>query len=75
MNRKSSRAVPDWSRKILAFRRALKLTQDELGKRLKTSAVAVSRWERGDSEHALGISRKTRSVGFFGSTLVSALRT
>ena len=50
MLRKSNRAVPDWSRKILAFRQALKLTQGELGKRLRTSAMAVSRWERGDAE-------------------------
>ena len=40
----------EWSRKILAFRQTLKLTQGELGKRLKTSAMAVSRWERGDAE-------------------------
>jgi transcriptional regulator with XRE-family HTH domain len=50
MARKSAKPVPDWSRKILAFRQALKLTQGELGKRLKTSAMAVSRWERGDAE-------------------------
>jgi DNA-binding XRE family transcriptional regulator/uncharacterized protein YdbL (DUF1318 family) len=48
--KKSSRAVPDWSRKILAFRQSLRLTQGELGKRLKTSAMALSRWERGDSQ-------------------------
>jgi transcriptional regulator with XRE-family HTH domain len=50
MLRKSASAVPEWSRKILAFRHTLKLTQGELGKRLKTSAMAVSRWERGDAE-------------------------
>src|SRR6201988_1846737 len=50
MVRKSNQALPEWSRKILAFRQALKLTQGEFGKRLKTSAMAVSRWERGDSE-------------------------
>src|ERR1700756_270594 len=50
MLRKSASAVPEWSRKILAFRQSLKLTQSELGKRLKTSAMAVSRWERGDAE-------------------------
>lgn len=50
MPRDARSAVPDWSRKILAFRQALKLTQGELGRRLKTSAMAVSRWERGDSE-------------------------
>jgi SOS-response transcriptional repressor LexA/DNA-binding XRE family transcriptional regulator len=50
MIRKSSRAIPEWSRKILAFRQTLKLTQGELGKRLGTSAMAVSRWERGDAE-------------------------
>ena len=50
MVRKSNQTLPEWSRKILAFRQALKLTQGELGKRLKTSAMAVSRWERGDAE-------------------------
>jgi transcriptional regulator with XRE-family HTH domain len=50
MVRKSIRGVPEWSRKILTFRQTLKLTQGELGRRLKTSAMAVSRWERGDSE-------------------------
>jgi phage repressor protein C with HTH and peptisase S24 domain len=50
MLRKSTRAVPEWSRQILAFRRSLKLTQGELGKRLKTSAMAVSRWERGEAQ-------------------------
>jgi transcriptional regulator with XRE-family HTH domain len=50
MLRKSTNALPEWSRKILAFRQTLKLTQGELGKRLKTSAMAVSRWERGDAE-------------------------
>lgn len=50
MIRKSNQALPEWSRKVLTFRQALKLTQGELGKRLKTSAMAVSRWERGDAE-------------------------
>ena len=49
MVRKSIQGLPEWSRKILTFRQTLKLTQGELGKRLKTSAMAVSRWERGDS--------------------------
>jgi hypothetical protein len=34
MLRKSASALPEWSRKILAFRHILKLTQGELGKRL-----------------------------------------
>src|SRR5271169_423970 len=50
MVRESIHVLPEWSRKILTFRQALKLTQGELGKRLKTSAMAVSRWERGDAE-------------------------
>lgn len=50
MVRKFTNALPEWSRKILAFRQAMELTQGELGKRLRTSAMAVSRWERGDSE-------------------------
>jgi DNA-directed RNA polymerase specialized sigma subunit len=44
MLRKSANALPEWARKILAFRETLKLTQGELGKRLSTSAMAVSRW-------------------------------
>jgi transcriptional regulator with XRE-family HTH domain len=50
LRRKSIRVVPEWSRKILAFRKGLNLTQGGLGKRLKTSAMAVSRWERGKAE-------------------------
>jgi DNA-binding XRE family transcriptional regulator len=40
-------AVPQWSRKIEDFRHSLKLSQTELAKRLGTSPMAVSRWERG----------------------------
>jgi DNA-binding transcriptional regulator YiaG len=40
-------ALPEWSEKIANFRNALKLSQDELGKRLGASAMALSRWERG----------------------------
>jgi transcriptional regulator with XRE-family HTH domain len=47
---KSASAVPEWSRKILAFRRSRKLTQSGLAKELNTSAMAVSRWERGEAE-------------------------
>ena len=36
--------------KILALRQTLKLTQGELGEKLNTSAMAVSRWERGEAE-------------------------
>ena len=50
MFRKYTKTLPEWSRKILAFRQARNLTQGELGKRLKTSAMAVSRWERGNGE-------------------------
>ena len=50
MARKLAKTLPDWSRKILTFRQALKLTQGDLGKRLRTSAMAVSRWERGEAE-------------------------
>ena len=45
--KRAKSAVPEWSRKIADFRARLKLSQSELGKRLGTSAMAVSRWERG----------------------------
>jgi transcriptional regulator with XRE-family HTH domain len=50
MPKNRAKAVPEWSRRVIDFRRALKLSQGELGKRLKTSAMAVSRWERGKTE-------------------------
>ena len=50
MPRKSASALLEWSRKILAFRHARKLTQSGLAKELNTSGMAVSRWERGEAE-------------------------
>lgn len=40
-------SVPQWSRNIKSLRSGLKLSQSELGKRLNSSAMAVSRWEQG----------------------------
>jgi len=42
--------IPEWSRKIATFRRALKLSQSEFAKRLGSSTMAVSRWERAIQE-------------------------
>jgi DNA-binding transcriptional regulator YiaG len=50
MPRNSVHNAPEWSRKILAFRQARKLTQGELGKQINTSAMAVSLWERRETE-------------------------
>jgi len=45
------RKVPtEWSRAIETLRRSLNLSQTELGKKLETSATAVSRWERGEAQ-------------------------
>jgi DNA-binding transcriptional regulator YiaG len=43
----SSASVPQWSKDIQSFRSSLELSQSEFGKRLNCSAMAVSRWERG----------------------------
>src|SRR5271170_2153055 len=40
----------DWAKRILALRRRLQISQSELGKRMDSSAMAVSRWERGVQE-------------------------
>jgi SOS-response transcriptional repressor LexA/DNA-binding XRE family transcriptional regulator len=48
--RQTRAAVPEWSQKISNFRKSLKLSQSEFGKRLGSSAMAVSRWERGIQE-------------------------
>jgi transcriptional regulator with XRE-family HTH domain len=37
---------PEWSRKIVALRHALKLSQHDFAEKLNMSAMAVSRWER-----------------------------
>jgi transcriptional regulator with XRE-family HTH domain len=50
MRRKAVTVVPEWSRRILAFRQARNLTQSELAKQLNTSAMAISRWERGEAQ-------------------------
>lgn len=51
MVRNSANAVPpEWARKVLDFRRDRKLTQGALAKEVNTSAMAVSRWERGEAE-------------------------
>jgi phage repressor protein C with HTH and peptisase S24 domain len=40
----------EWAARITALRRRLEISQSDLGKRLNTSAMAVSRWERGAQE-------------------------
>ncbi len=46
----------EWAARINALRRRLGLSQAELGRRLETSAMAVSRWERGVQEPPANIS-------------------
>jgi SOS-response transcriptional repressor LexA len=48
--RKPKREEPDWARLIRELRHNLNLNQEELGRRLHYSAMAVSRWERGEQE-------------------------
>ncbi len=48
--RKAKTAGPEWSQKIMNFRNGLNLSQSELAKRLGSSAMGVSRWERGSQE-------------------------
>lgn len=40
----------EWANRIIALRDRLKMSQSELGKQLNSSAMAVSRWERGVQE-------------------------
>jgi SOS-response transcriptional repressor LexA len=40
----------EWAKRIIALRRRLKMSQSELGKQMNSSAMAVSRWERGVQE-------------------------
>src|SRR2546423_10252403 len=40
----------EWASRIIALRRRMGVSQSELGKQLNSSAMAVSRWERGVPE-------------------------
>jgi transcriptional regulator with XRE-family HTH domain len=53
-NKSKSKASSDGSRMILDLRRSLKLSQGELGASLGASAMAVSRWERGEAQPHAG---------------------
>jgi transcriptional regulator with XRE-family HTH domain len=43
----SNVSLPQWSKDIKSLRSSLKVSQSEFGKSLRSSAMAVSRWERG----------------------------
>ena len=40
----------EWASRVIAFRRRMGVSHSELGKQLNSSAMAVSRWERGLQE-------------------------
>ena len=40
----------EWAAKIISLRRRLQVSQSELGRQMNSSAMAVSRWERGVQE-------------------------
>jgi SOS-response transcriptional repressor LexA len=46
----TSNTKSDWAARIIALRRRLQVSQSELGKQMNSSAMAVSRWERGVQE-------------------------
>ena len=48
--KKSKSPGPDWANPIRELRHKLSLNQVELGQRLHYSAMAISRWERGEQE-------------------------
>lgn len=54
MARKIDAVLPEWSKKVQSFRQRLKLSQTEFSRRLGTSAMSASRWERGLLEPSEG---------------------
>src|SRR5580692_3106461 len=48
--KKSKTPGPEWTKPIRELRQKLHLNQEELGRRLHYSAMAISRWERGEQE-------------------------
>ena len=50
VTQKSKPVLPEWARYIRGLRDKLRMNQVELGQRLHYSAMAISRWERGEQE-------------------------
>src|SRR5262249_7399635 len=46
----TSNTKHDWTARIIALRKHLQVSQSELGRRVNSSAMAVSRWGRGIQE-------------------------
>ena len=65
--------TPEWSRKIEALRRSLTHSQSSFANELNTSAMTVSRWERGVQQPPAGLYIQLGNlaaipnVGIFGS--------
>src|SRR6266481_8085610 len=45
---------PEWATSVSELRRRLNLSQTDFGQRLHSSAMGVSRWERGNHEPSAG---------------------
>jgi DNA-binding transcriptional regulator YiaG len=81
MARKIDAVLPEWSKKVQSFRQRLKLSQTEFSRRLGTSAMSASRWERGLLEPSEGAYIKLGNlagdpcVGIFGDVLGLAPQT
>src|SRR5882724_1671059 len=50
MGKTRNKTDREWASRIIALRRRMGVSQSELGKQLNSSAMAVSRWERGTQE-------------------------
>jgi len=50
LNKSKTPARPEWAARVLELRERLNLNQTAFGQRLRSSAMAVSRWERGAQE-------------------------
>jgi SOS-response transcriptional repressor LexA/DNA-binding XRE family transcriptional regulator len=50
LSNSETRARQDWAEKLHDLRRSLNLSQTAFGQRLRMSAMAISRWERGAQE-------------------------
>jgi DNA-binding XRE family transcriptional regulator len=50
LSRKLKSGTQLWASKIAAFRQSLKLSQQDFGTQVGTTAMSVSRWERGEAE-------------------------
>ena len=63
----------DYASKIKQLREVLFLTQEDLAKRLGTSTISISRWERGEHEPTMKMKKELHLL-FIEANIISDIK-